>query len=466
MLYDYVRSTEGLYVYDFKTKKLTIRNDKVARQLSDFYKIIAEELSFASPKQIKELFKTDPDKALDFIGKELGQYATMELLTEQYVKMHNEISKQDRSVDVVKELIPKIKTRAYKVKQLADKLGKGKNRDNVTNKDLDRLIFETQKGLAELEVAQRLPDKMLQDYFHYWLLSPIRPLQNGKNQPQYYKSIHGSSMIPMQAKRNFYKQLDVIYDRVKAKEGLLKIKEADVKQVLRESPLVKEKKLSNDINKAILDKKLEKLALFESDLREIRKFQKTLTGNSMMNRDFNEWYTGFTTNVLGNPKDATTINVNDIKLVNRYIDSINTTKSLELKLAQFYQHPLTVDEVMQSKGLFGGYHKILNVPVKTSKGTVKRDVKVLMSPVGNIANYFKKAEASINLYEGRKNLETTKLDFLVESLSKNEKKLYMENLFNFREGKDKTGKEFYLEDVDKRINIEKFKQIDAELTKF
>ena len=475
----YMMSTEGLLRWDTITKKLVYRNKKTQKQLGDFFKIIAEELSFAKPKEIKRLLSLrglqydsngnpfyGPDRALEYIGKELGQFATMELLTEQYVKMHNEISKQNRSVNVVKELIPKIKTRAYKVKQLAEKL-KGKNRDNVTNKDLDRLIFETQKGLAELEIAQRLPEGMLQDYFNYWLLSPIKALTpQGKNQPQYYKSIHGSSMIPMQAKRNFYKQLDVIYDRVKAKEGLLKIKEADVKQVLRESPLVKEKKLSNDINKAILDKKLEKLALFESDLREIRKFQKTLTGNSMMNRDFNEWYTGFTTNVLGNPKDATTINVNDIKLVNRYIDSINTTKSLELKLAQFYQHPLTVDEVMQSKGLFGGYHKILNVPVKTSKGTVKRDVKVLMSPVGNIANYFKKAEASINLYEGRKNLETTKLDSLVESLSKNEKKLYMENLFNFREGKDKTGKEFYLEDVDKRINIEKFKQIDAELTKF
>ena len=77
----------------------------------------------------EQLLIENPDRALDFIGKELGQYATMELLTDQYVKMHNEFTKQKRSVNVVKELIPQIKTRAYKVKELAAKLGKDKTRD-------------------------------------------------------------------------------------------------------------------------------------------------------------------------------------------------------------------------------------------------------------------------------------------------------------------------------------------------
>ena len=485
-LYPSMRATKGLMKWDMKARKMVWRSKKVEKQLGDFYKIIAEELSFASPEYIEGLFTgkwkkenfkegtteivditPDPEKALHFIAKEIGQYTTIELLTDQYVKMHNEITKQGRSVNVVQELIPKIKTRAYKVKELAAKLGKDKARDNVTNADLDALIHSTRKGLAEMEVKQKLPESMLQDYFHYWLLSPIKALTSqGKNQPQYYKSIHGSNMIPMQAKRNFYQHMDKIYDRVKADKFSIEIKEADVKQILKDSPLVKEKKLSNDINKAILDKRLENLALFESDVREIRKFQNTLKNNSMMSRDFNEWYTGFTTNVLNNPKDATTMKMQDIKLVNRYIDSLNTTKDMELKLAQFYQHPLTVDEVMQAKGLFGGYHKILNVPVKTSKGTVRRDVKVIMSPVGNIANYFKKMEASINLYQGRKNLETTKLDSIINTLSKTEQKLYMENLFNYRERMDKEGNAFYIENVDKSINMKKFKELDAEMTKF
>ena len=464
-LYESVIGAEGFYKNVIG--RFELRNNNTSKQLESFYKIISKELSFATPKQIDKLFRTDPDKALDFIGKELGQYATMELLTDQYVKMHNEITKQGRSVNVVKELIPQIKTRAYKVKELASKLGQDKARDNVTNADLDALIHSTRKGLVEIETQQKLPEGMLQDYFHYWLLSPIKPLTpQGKNQPQYYKSIHASNMIPMQAKRDFYKRMDTIYDRVKAEDGMIKIKEADVKNILKDSPLVKEKELSNNINDAILDKKLENLALFESDLREIRKFQELLNNNSVMNRDFNEWYTGFTTNVLNKPQDATTIKLKDIKLVNRYIDSLNSNKDMELKLAQFYQHPLTVDEVMQAKGLFGGYHKILNVPVKTSKGTVKRDVKVLMSPVGNIANYFKKMEASINLYQGRKNLETTKIDSIIEGFSKTEQKLYMENLFNYREGINKDGVSFTIENVDKKINMKKFMELDAEMTKF
>ena len=124
-------STKGLLRYDVKAKKLVYRNQKTEKQLGDFFKIIAEELSFTKPEQMEKLFKSNPDRALDFVCKELGQFATIELLTDHYVKMHNEITKQGRSVNIVQELIPKIKTRAYKVKELASKLGQDKSRDNV-----------------------------------------------------------------------------------------------------------------------------------------------------------------------------------------------------------------------------------------------------------------------------------------------------------------------------------------------
>tara|TARA_Y100001963_G_scaffold77391_1_gene107245 strand:- start:20863 stop:29097 length:8235 start_codon:yes stop_codon:yes gene_type:complete len=487
-LYPHMLTPKGLMRWDKKAQKMVWRSKKVEKQLGDFYKIIAEELSFASPEYIEGLFTgkwkkrdgtivditPDPERALHFIAKEIGQYTTIELLTDQYVKMHNEITKQGRSVNAVQELIPQIKKRAYKVKELAAKLGKDKARDNVTNADLDKLIHSTRKGLAEMEVNQKLPEGMLQDYFHYWLLSPIKALTSqGKNQPQYYKSIHGSNMIPMQAKRNFYQHMDKIYDRVKADKFSIEIKEADVKQILKDSPLVKEKKLSNDINKAILDKRLENLALFESDVREIRKFQNTLKNNSIMSRDFNEWYTGFTLNQAqkgnGVPRDATTIKLQDIKFINRYMDSINTNKNMELKLAEYYTHPLTVGEKMEKMNLFGGYRKIINVPVQTSKGIVKRDIKVIMSPIGNIANYFNKIQASIDLYQGRMNLDTTKLDSIMNTLSRTEKKIYMENLFLFREGIDKSGNVFVsrrIESLDKRIDVKKFQELDAEMTKF
>ena len=459
-LYNDVMSAMGFYKN--AGGKFQLRNNKVAKQLEDFYGIIAEELSFATPKRIQTLLMTDPDQALDLIGKELGQYATMELLTDQFIKMQNSFADQGRSVNVVKELLPKIKKRAYEVKNLADKLADKRDRDNVTNTDLDALIHKTMTGLAEMERTNGLEDGMLQDYFSYWLLSPLRSLRKyGKypNQPQYNKTIHGSTMIPMYAKRNFYKRMDTIYDRVKADEGRLEIKQADIQTVLKESPIQDNRDVQLTINEALKSKKLEGLALFDADLKEVQRFQRSLQDHPVVSKDFNEWYQGFTMN-LGSPKDATTMTMKDIRIVNRYLDSLNSSKDMELKLAQFYQHPLTVDEIMIAKGLFGGYHKIINAPIQTSKGIVYRDVKIMMSPVGNIANYFRKAEAGMSKYTNRKHLDTVKMDEIIDTLSESDKLIYMKDLIAVREG-DKS-----IADISPKINKKKFNKLNEEFTKF
>ena len=465
-LYSSVIGKDGLFLN--VKGKFEARDNKTAKQLEDFYKIISEELSFTTPQRIQKLLTENPDFALDLIGKEIGQYTTMELLTDQYIKVQNEFTKQGRDVNTVSELLPDIKRRAYEVKDLADKLGKNKERDNVTNTDLDALIHKTMKNLSELERAQGLQDGMLQDYFSYWLLSPIRSLREGKypNQPQYNKSIHGSNMIPMQVKRKFYRRMDEIYDRAKESEGL-DIKETveDIKTSMKEEkPLVNNKDLFLTINEALKKKELESLALFDNDLKEIHRFQERLDTNPIFRKDFNQWYQGFTTN-LGDPRDATTLKMNDIKLVNRYLDSLSSNKDIELKLSQFYQSPLTVDEIMQAKGLFGGYHKLLNVPIKTAKGTVRRDIKIMMSPVGNIAYYFRKAEASMSKYQNRKHTETLKMDAIMETLSESDKVLYMDNLFSFREGVNKKGERFTEADIDPKINRKKFDELNQEFTK-
>lgn len=467
-LYESVLGPDGL----FKNAqgKFVLRDNKTAKDLADFYKIISSELSFTTPKRIQEMFSKDPDKALDFIGKEIGQYATMELLTDQYIKVQNEFAKQGRNVNTVSELLPMIKQRAYEVKELASELSRRKERDNVINNDLNGLIQSTKNNLATLERAQGLQEGMLQDYFHYWLLSPIRPLQKGKNQPQFNKAIHGSNMIPMNVKRKFYQRMDDIYDRSKTYvfkglgvEGTETV-ESIKKTMKEEKPLVNNKDLFLTINKALEKKELEGLALFDSDVKEIHRFQERLETNPIFRKDFNQWYEGFTTN-LGDPRDATTLKMQDIKLVNRYLDSLNKNKDIELKLAQFYQSPLTVDEVMQAKGLFGGYHKILNVPIKTSKGTVRRDVKIMMSPVGNIAHYFRRSEASMSKYQNRKHMETLKMDAIMETLSESDKVLYMDNLFSLREGRNKKGEAFTEADIDPKINRVKFDQLNKEFTK-
>ena len=471
------KNPDALYKWEVVNKKVTgrliINNNKTSKQLEGFYKILAKELSFTSPNRMKNLLTPDsrkfnPDQALDFLGKDMGQYALMELLTGQYVAVQNAFAKQGRNVNTVIELLPEIKKNAYEIKRLSDTISRRRDGgDNVRNVDLDALIYKHKTRLANLERAQGLEDGMLQNYLHYWLLSPTRALVKGQNKPQYYKAIHGSQMIPMSVKRNFYNRMDKIYERAQSSD-MLSIKQADFKTALNK--LESTQKLSTTINEAIKSKSLENLALFESDLKEVRKFQESVKNNSLMDRDFNEWYTAFTKNMVDGPtKDATTITMQDIKLVNRYLDSLNTSKNMELKLAQFYQHPLTVDEIMQSKGLFGGYTKTINEPVLTSKGLTKRNVKVIMSPVGNIANYFKKSEAGINLYQGRMKLETVEIDKILDKLTPNQRKQYAEALFAYREGVLRIGNvtiKYSLKDIPKEINMTKFKKLDKELTKF
>ena len=459
VLYENILSTNGLFK-NIGKGSFKIRDNVTSKELQDFYKIISKELSFATPKRIEELFKgntRDIEQGLDFIGKELGQYATIELLADQYVKVQTEFAKQNKNINSVSEFIPQIKERAYEVKRLADKLSNKKERDNVLNNDIDAKIVKTQNELAQLELAQKLPEGMLQDYFNYWLLSPIRELQKGVNQPQYNKLIHGSPMIPMAAKKTFYQRMDTIYDRAMKMEGTLDIKQADIEAVKNEPTITEGREFTTKINDAIRSKNLEGLALFKGDLKEIQKFQSAIDVHPEMKKDFNQWYEGFTYN-MNRPKDATTLDMNSIRMVNKYLESINTNKEMDFKLKNWYMHPLTVDEQMQAKGMFGTYHKIINAPIETSKGIAYRDLKVAMSPVGNIANYFKKSEASMGKYEGRSNLERLKTDELYQSLTTSEKQLYMENIFKFRE------REITLDKLDPKIDKVKFEKLNNEIT--
>ena len=459
VLYENILSTNGLFK-NIGKGSFEIRDNITSKELQDFYKIISKELSFATPKRIEELFKgntRDIEQGLDFIGKELGQYATIELLADQYVKVQTEFAKQNKNVNSVSEFIPQIKERAYEVKRLADKLSNKKERDNVLNNDIDAKIVKTQNELAQLELAQKLPEGMLQDYFNYWLLSPIRELQKGVNQPQYNKLIHGSPMIPMAAKKTFYQRMDTIYDRAMKMEGSLDIKQADIEAVKNEPTIAEGREFTTKINDAIRSKNLEGLALFKGDLKEIQKFQSAIDVHPEMKKDFNQWYEGFTYN-MNKPKDATTLDMNSIRMVNRYLESMNTNKEMDFKLKNWYMHPLTVNEEMQAKGMFGTYHKIINAPIETSKGIVYKVLKVAMSPVGNIANYFKKSEASMGKYEGRSNLERLKTDELYQSLTTSEKQLYMENIFKFRE------REITLDKLDPKIDKVKFEKLNNEIT--
>jgi len=436
--------------------KFVAKDNKTSKMLAKHYNIISEELSLVSDQskaRISEVMKNNPELALDYIGKEFGQYATMELLTEQFATIQNEYAKQGRVVNTVSDVLPKIKKHAYDIKDYAQEIQKDKGRDNAMNIDLDGKIYDMMFKLSELERSSGLKDGLLQDYFSTWLLSPFRKLQNGKNQPQYDKSIHASRMIPMRAKRKFYQQMDKIYDRALT-QPKIKITEAN----LKDSTLNNNETIFKTINEVVAGKSFKGLAISKEDVAQVEKFQNTIRNHPVLSKDFNNWYMDFTSK-LGKPKDATTLTMEDVRVVNNYMDSLLTNKNMEFKLTQWYEHPMTTDERMVAMNLIGSYNKIM-MPVQTSKGIKYREVNQIMSPIGIIGNYFKKSEAGINKYSNRKEIDSLGMDKIMNNLTTKERDMYMDNLIKVRE------EGLSLDKIDPSINKDTFIKLNNELTKF
>lgn len=436
--------------------KFVAKDNKTSKMLAKHYNIISEELSLVSDQskaRISEVMKNNPELALDYIGKEFGQYATMELLTEQFATIQNEYAKQGRVVNTVSDVLPKIKKHAYDIKDYAQEIQRDKGRDNAMNIDLDGKIYDMMFKLSELERSSGLKDGLLQDYFSTWLLSPFRKLQNGKNQPQYDKSIHASRMIPMRAKRKFYQQMDKIYDRALT-QPKIKITEAN----LKDSALNNNETIFKTINEVVAGKSFKGLAISKEDVAQVEKFQNTIRNHPVLSKDFNNWYMDFTSK-LGKPKDATTLTMEDVRVVNNYIDNLLTNKNMKFNLTQWYEHSMTSNERMVAMNMLGTYNKIM-MPVQTSKGIKYREVNQIMSPIGIIGNYFKKSEAGINKYSNRKEIDSLGMDKIMNNLTTKERDMYMDNLIKVRE------EGLPLDKIDPSINKDTFIKLNNELTKF
>ena len=321
------------------------------------------------------------------------------------------------------------------------------------NLDLDGKIYDMMFKLSELERSSGLKEGLLQDYFSYWLLSPLRPLQNGKNQPQYDKSIHASRMIPMRAKRTFYQQMDKIYERA-LKQPIIKITEAN----LKDSALNNNETIFKTINEVVDSKQFKGIAVTKEDVAQVEKFQQTIRNHPVLSKDFNNWYMDFTSK-QGMPKDATTIKMKDIYMINNYLDSMYTNKNMEFKLTQWYEHPMTSNERMVAMNMIGTYNKVM-MPVQTSKGIKYKEVNQIMSPIGIIGNYFKKSEAGINKYINRKEFDTAAMDKIMNNFTTKQRDVYMDNLIKVRE------EGLPLDKIDPSINKETFLKLNNELTKF
>ena len=454
LLYDQLKNT---YVNQ-QTGKLKILESKkkFEKYLSKHFNIITDELSFATPNRHIKNMESNPDQALDIFGKDIGQYATMELLTKQFVDIQNAFTEKGRLVNVIDDVLPNLKGKAFEIKDYVQDILKLENRDNTMNLDVDAKIRSTMDRLQDME--RGLQDGLLQDYFSYWLLSPIRRNPNPEKpaQPQYYKMLHSSRAIPMRAKKAFYQQMDDIFTRtLKENKGSVTLKKP---LKIEESIIGNNFKSYDSINKIVREGGLQNIAISKQDSIEVDKLTNFIDKHRV--DDFNNWFTQFMEKNGRGLRDVTTITMDDVKFLNNYFNDLNTSKGLKFGLKNYYMSPMEISRQMEMMNFHTRGLKIRD-QVKTSTGTVERDYVKILSPVGSISDYGVKVEGFINKYELQKDKARFGIETQLKTLpSIKDRNLYMDNIIEYREGRKK------LEDLDAKIDQAKFLKLNNEITKF
>ena len=459
LLYDELNKS---YVIQ-KTGQLKIRDNKKKQEeyLSKHFDIITEELSFRSSNEHIKKINSDPNQALDIFGKDIGQYATLELLTKQFVDIQNAFSDKGRLVNVVDDVYPNIKKEAFDVKRKVIEVFKDPERDNAMNLDIDARIRRTMERLQEIERTNGLQNGLLQDYFGYWLLSPIKQNLNPNKpaEPLYYKMLHSSRAIDPRTKKNFYNKMDEIYNRV-LKEDDRPIQIGRVREILDNSTINSNAKTYQTLNEIVSEGKLKNLALNKRDIAEVERLQNRIDETSVMSVDFNNWFTQFIGSQTGQLRDVSTITMDDIRFINNWYDSVNTKKGLEFGLKYWYQAPMTTAQQMQAMNL-QSRGMTVREQVLTSKGAVPRDVTYIYSPIESIARYIQATESNQNKYNLLKDSMRSGLSKELGTISdKNKRNKYIDNIIDFREGKKS------IDQIDSSLDKNKFNRLNDEITKF
>lgn len=429
---------ENLYKYYTNPKLGIAKNNKgilegysksqLNRYLRKHINILTEEISLSTPAKMRQRFKDNPNQALDILGKEYGQFATIELLSNQFAKIHAAFAKNKRRVNVIDDVMPKIKEYSNEVKKLARDIYE--DTSGEISYEIDAKIFKMKQRLSEIERSNGLEDGMLKDYFYYWLLSPITGEKTPRGYPraQFHKEIYGSRQIPMYAKRNFYRAMDDIYYRTKGKETAeLKVDQIDPKS----NRLIKDDKIFQKIND-VIDERIDLMALNSEDAKAIRKFKQMKAEHPLM-EDFNTFFENFTFDVEGKARDATTIKMEDVYAINRFWNTLRDPKNIELGLSHYYKAIRQIDTELKLGGIYKKYLFAKRMPVQTSKGIVEREVYRLASPVGILADYYKRAESGRTKFNTLAERDLSEINAILENMSRKERVKYFEALFEVRE---------------------------------
>ena len=446
-----------------KTTGLTTYSSKeMSKFIEQHLGLLLSDLSIASPQQINYAITQQRNigRALDYLGKSIGNFATIELLNKNFIDIHKAFSNKNIKANVIEKVIPAI---VKEVKEFKSRLSI-ENR-HLLDKDGIQLEVESSinafnKRLIKNADAFGIDPNLFLNYYHNLLLSPI----TGQKTPYskfakntFYKDIHSSFAIPFATKKNFYQTMESMHNRsAESNTALLDTKPVKIKRVnlegvgvVKKEPIKKEEPVKDTaakkqqtkeefltINEMIASDAIEKLAVNEKQAEQVKQFRKNLNEHRVVKNNFEQWFEYFTSIVKGGivPREATTFKIDDVIAINRYFKGLQDPYNLEFKLKYWFLDPRFVDEKLSTKGLINKYFSYFG-KVQTGKDTFKtKPIFSFTSPIGEIARYLQASERYVSKdLKFAENKLFKPFERILKQFDVNQQTKLMEDLFKYVE---------------------------------
>ena len=372
--------------------------------------VLLKDIEIANNSALRSALLSNRNFGLDFLGKSVGQFSTIEQLNNQYKRLEKYLEKSKSETSLM-SLTDWAYQNSNKVKREGLKQTNSKEKaeaiENLINQHVDLIKEKAYKHNLN-------PDPFIK-YYHTMLMSPVTGRKNkrGYNELHYSPEIHGSKLIPMETRKEWFRNYELFANKLLKEREMVSrkfetaegIKEIPVKRLedtlTAELPSTKTEKILEPVSKQLepqfkkLDfnrKKegvdaLEMLALTKQDAKQIKQFTKFVNEHPVARENFNEFFTWFTSS-FGNqiPRNQSSMTLKDIYAINEFFKRSGDPSDIAFTLKFFHWDPRYVDEHLVAKNIGKKFFDYTFTNPTTGE---KVDVYKIMSPVGAIGNYAK-----------------------------------------------------------------------------
>ena len=433
----------------------------------------------------------EPKNLFDDININLSKMSLSELLNENALDVYRSFSegKKQNIPDIKREL-----TRIYNnARELSIGLygstAKHESIEKIYNvREYDKAINENKKGIMKFAKQNNIPFMPLLKYFDTALMVPVRvkvssigkPIDSRKNLFRVQNAVFGSNAIMNSSKRSFFDKMQELYDRSTA------FPEAVGKQEVLKEPLIKTttdyKEQVKNVDKAIsiadttvktatgksiLPEDIDIVAFTDKDVKEIQKLREHIKENPQID-SFNDWVVDFTYR-QGAPKDASLVDMNDIRAMNSYFEWTKTGKPKEFSWWNWLKDPRTISdkELFKSVKVYEQYI----TGVMTAKGPQRIKIKRYLTPLSAMRDFFRKIHTQQNVYMDRLLEDNTNIFDYRRFMSKEDQFTLTELVSNKRNPEeapltDKKYNEFLARNIEGKTGQEWLNVYDQRVTDF